>query len=234
MPSVACWSVPRVGRSFYSKHATSKRSVKKRLAPRPSPPRARAIHQLGPNLWLLNSRPGRGQSWADHCSNLARDMEHAKGLLQTKLCGTHGLPTVLALGIIASAVFRLYVSSLRSLPCATPVRRGPSSDGVAEGPILGRGLAGTERAWLNRSYGMPSSRHGCLLRFQMFLAVSSSHGSGGQVAALFDQLHAHFWTRVSGRRQDVWKQNQVVFGRILSTCKRLFDRDKGTNRLVCT
>ena len=53
-----------------------------------------------------------------------------------KLGGAHGLPTVLALGVVESSVFRRLVSSSRILPRGTPVSRGPLPDGVAERPIL--------------------------------------------------------------------------------------------------
>ena len=56
--------------------------------------------------------------------------------LQSKLGGTHAVPTAMTLGIIETAVFQHSVSTLRILPRDTPVPRGPPLDGVTDCPMF--------------------------------------------------------------------------------------------------
>ena len=96
-------------------------------------------------------------------------------------------------------------TSSRTLPRGTPVPHGPQTDGVAEG---------SEKHWtLSRKLRRVALRRGALrgvgagtTRIRVCeTARRSRRRQTAQVARFLFRLvpaHAHFWNRLSGRRQD--------------------------------
>ena len=131
-------------------------------------------------------------------------------------------------------------ASSRTLPRGTPVPHRPQSDGVAEG---------SKKKWtLSRKLRMVALRRGALQGWSGHNAISrvcetarrSRRRQTAQVARFLFRLvppHAHFWNRLSERRQDDCQKRGVRYLRcwrgVLNDNNMLVRRRRGSGLILC-